>query len=309
MAGVFSKQRFGFASETTIEELKNFSKNPNTVKSTSFWLNVWETWCKQKNIVNKIEENEPEKLNKLLETFYAEVKNKNGDDYEPDSLRVMIAALDRHLNEKGYKFSIRDREFHSSKQVLEGKARQLRQSGMGKRPNKARSLTEEEEEVLWEAEKFGSKTPEALISSMWWLLTQFFGLRGRQEHHAMKMEDFQLCKNDEGMEFVQFTEGLTKTRQGRLQSKTRDFQPRMFSVGGERCPVALFKQFVEQRPLNTRWSGLFYLKIKRNGRLNDNIWFKTQPMGINTISNMMKTTVAGTSLAESHKKLVHESQC
>ncbi|XP_068712194.1 uncharacterized protein KIAA1958-like [Montipora foliosa] len=139
MAGVFSKQRFGFASETTIEELKNFSKNPNTVKSTSFWLNVWETWCKQKNIVNKIEENEPGKLNKLLESFYAEVKNKNGDDYEPDSLKVMIAALDRHLNEKGYKFSIiRDREFHSSKQVLEGKARQLRQSGMGKRPKVAR---------------------------------------------------------------------------------------------------------------------------------------------------------------------------
>ena len=144
---------------------------------------------------------------------------------------------------------------------------------------------------------------------MRWLLTQFFGLCDRQEHLAMKMEDFLLCKNDEGMEFVQFTEGLTKTRQGRLQRKTRDFQPRMFSVGGERCPVALFKQFVEQRPLNTRWSGLFYLKIKRNGRLNDNIWFKTQPMGINTISNMMKTTVAGTSLAESHKKLVHESQC
>ena len=95
-----------------------------------------------KNIVNQIEENEPEKLNNLLETFYAEVKNKNGDDYEPDSLRVMIAALYRYLIEKGYKFSIiRDREFHSSKQVLEGKARQLRQSGMGKRPNKARSLT------------------------------------------------------------------------------------------------------------------------------------------------------------------------
>ena len=71
-----------------------------------------------------MEENEPEKLKKLLETFYADVKNKNGNDYEPDSLRVMIAALDRHLNEKGYKFSIiRNREFHSSKQVLEGKAR------------------------------------------------------------------------------------------------------------------------------------------------------------------------------------------
>ena len=143
----------------------------------------------------------------------------------------MMAALDRYLNEKGYPFSIiRDREFHTSKQVLEGKARQLRQSGMGKRPNKARSLTEEEEEeVLWNAEKFGPNTPDALISSMWWLLTQFFGLRGRQEHHGMKMEDFQLCKNDEGVEFVQFTEGPTKTRQGGLQSKNRDFQ-QLFSL-------------------------------------------------------------------------------
>ena len=104
MAGVFSKQRFGFAGETTIEELKNISKNQNTVKSTSFWLNGWEKWCEQKNIVNKIEENEPEKLKKLLETFYAEVKNKNGDDYEPDSLRVMIAALDRHLRANAQKY-------------------------------------------------------------------------------------------------------------------------------------------------------------------------------------------------------------
>ena len=302
MAGVLSKQRFGFASETTIEQLRNYSKNPNTVKSTSFWLKVWKTWCGEKNIDNRIEENEPEKLNKLLETFYAEVKNKNGDDYEPDSLRVMMAALDRHLNEKGYKFSIiRDREFHTSKQVLEGKAKQLRQSGMGKRPNKARSLTEEEEEVLWNAEKLGPNTPDALISSMWWLLTQFFGLRGRQEHHGMKMEDFQLCKNDEGVEFVQFTEGPTKTRQGCLQSKNRDFQPRMFAIGGEKCPVALFKQFVERRPLNMQWSGPFYLSVKRNRKLNDNVWFKSQPMGVNTISNMMKTIVAGTNLEESEK--------
>ena len=309
MAGVFSKQRFGFASETTIEQLKNFSKTSNTVKSTSFWLNVWKTWCKEKNIVNRItEENEPKKLNEQLETFYAEVKNKNGDDYEPDSLRVMMSALDRHLNEQGYKFSIiRDREFHSSKQVLEGKAKQLRQSGMGKRPNKARSLTEEEEQLLWKAEKFGCKTPDALISSMWWLLTQFFGLRSRQEHHGMKMEDFQLCKNDEGVEFVQFTESPTKARQGGLQSKNRDFQPRMFSVGGERCPAALFKQFVEQRPLNMQWSGPFYLSIKRNRKVNDNVWFKIQPMGENTISNMMKTIMARTSLEESEKKFTNHS--
>ena len=121
---------------------------------------------------------------------------------------------------------------------------------MEKHPNKARSLTEEEEEVLWEAEKVGSKTPEALFSSMWWLLTQFFGLHGGQKHHTMKMEDFRLCKNEEGMEFVQFTDGPTKTRQGGLQSKNRDFQPRMFSLqavcGTKTTKLAMVRSFLPQ---------------------------------------------------------------
>ena len=65
------------------------------------------------------------------------VRKKDGDDYEPDGLRVMVTAIDRYLAGKEYKHSIiRDREFKSSKQVLEGKARLLPQQGKGKRPNK-----------------------------------------------------------------------------------------------------------------------------------------------------------------------------
>ena len=65
---------FNFVSKTTIEKIKKYSKNPNTVKSTSFWLNVLKMRCKEINTVNKIEENEPEKLkNKLLITDYAKL--------------------------------------------------------------------------------------------------------------------------------------------------------------------------------------------------------------------------------------------
>ena len=58
----------------------------------------------------------------------------------------MLAALDRYLKEHDYKYSIiRDREFHQSKLVLEGKVKCLRQQGKGKRPNAANALTAEEE--------------------------------------------------------------------------------------------------------------------------------------------------------------------
>jgi len=73
-------------------------KNVNTSKSASFWLSVWKTWCEGKSIALEIEEHEQAELSRLLEKFYAEVKNKTGQDYEPDQ----PAALDRHLKDKQY---------------------------------------------------------------------------------------------------------------------------------------------------------------------------------------------------------------
>ena len=42
----------------------------------SFWLSEWKTWCEGKSIALEIEEHELAELNRLLEKFYAEVKNK-----------------------------------------------------------------------------------------------------------------------------------------------------------------------------------------------------------------------------------------
>ena len=73
-------------------------------------------------------------MNKVLENFYVEVRTNKGDDYEPDSLKVMLGALDRHLKNVNYPVSIiRGIEFASSKQVLEGKCRKLREAGLGKK--------------------------------------------------------------------------------------------------------------------------------------------------------------------------------
>ena len=308
MAAIVQNQRFAQATEKTIQYLKIGAKNQNTSKSTAFWLNVWATWCHEKQLTQEMEKIEAGELNILLERFYAEVKTKNGDDYEPDSLRVMMAAFDRNLKDKGYKHSIiRDREFSSSKLVLEGKARLLRQDGRGKRPNKARQLTQQEEEVLWEGNKLGCTNPESLIHSMWWLLTQHFGLRGRQEHHDMKMQDFRFGRADNGKEFVEFAEGPTKTRPGGLSTKSRDFLPRMFETGGERCPVRLFKEYKSRRPSDLQSQGPFYLSINHKRKPNNQIWYTVQAMGVNKINAIMKTLVEGTALETSGKRFTNHS--
>ena len=62
-------------------------------------------------------------VDETLQKFFAEIRKKDGSEYEPDSLRVMLASLDRHLREKDTAFSIaKDIEFSKSRKVLEGKA-------------------------------------------------------------------------------------------------------------------------------------------------------------------------------------------
>ena len=79
MAGAFS--RFPLATDSEIQRLKN---------STRFWLSVWKKWCVEKEIEKDIP---PAELNILLERLYAEVKNELSEDYEPDSLKVMLTLL------------------------------------------------------------------------------------------------------------------------------------------------------------------------------------------------------------------------
>ena len=68
IAMVFSKQRFDFVCKTTIEKLKkNIFQKPKHSKKYVFLSKCIE---KKKNTVNKVEKNEPEKLNKLLITDY-----------------------------------------------------------------------------------------------------------------------------------------------------------------------------------------------------------------------------------------------
>ena len=71
------------------------------------------------------------------------------------------------------------------------------------------------------------------------------GLRGPQEHHHMKAEDFSFQKDDGGFEFVTFAEGLTKTRGGVLRVTSRLATPKTFATGEKRCPVALLKKYLK----------------------------------------------------------------
>ena len=215
----------------------------------------------------ELSSNVPSDLDEVLVNFYAELRKVDGQEYERACLRVMRSSLDRYLKEKNYPVSIiSSDEFKESNKVLEGKARDLRDKGMGNRPNLSLPLTTQEEEVLWQCGQLGNENAQSLIINLWWLMTQHFGLRGRQEHHPLMLETIKVHTGDDGERYYILSENRTKTRQGGLTKKDRESSPKLFEIGGPRCFYVLLDIFKSKRPANFRDKGPFYLQIIENPR-------------------------------------------
>ena len=79
--------------------------------------------------------------------------------------------------------------FITFQSALEDKAMILRKEGGGNNQTKA-CLIKEEVETCLKSGQFGCYFPLAIINTLWWIFAWHFGLRGRQEHHSKKTEDF-----------------------------------------------------------------------------------------------------------------------
>ena len=184
------------AADSELRRLKDKNKNKNTEKSTNTWANKFADWRKEKGINISPAETSASELDEILQHFFAEVKKKDGSNYEPDLLRTMLGALDRYFRNAGYRFRIiRDDEFVECRQVLNGKAIELREMGKGKRRNKADGVTREEEEILWAKGVLGNSNPTSLNYTIFYTISQQFGTRGQQEHHQIRIEELKFVWN------------------------------------------------------------------------------------------------------------------
>ena len=99
--------------------MKDKNRNKNTDRSTDNWAQRFETWQKQHGITVPLCEASATELNMVLQNFFAELKKKDGTEYEPESLQTMLAALDRFFRNSGWKYSIaKDKKFIESRKVL-----------------------------------------------------------------------------------------------------------------------------------------------------------------------------------------------
>ena len=144
---------------------------------------------------------------------------------------------------KGYSTSIiTSMESAGSREVLNGKVISLREQGKGKMKRKADSISDED--AMRESGVLGHSSPKSLNQTIFFQISLHFGTRGCQEHHQINMEDLKIGSNPMTgeVEYVEWVEGITKTRQGGLIKQQRRVPQRMLSVGGPKCPIVTLQK-------------------------------------------------------------------
>ncbi|VDI55307.1 Hypothetical predicted protein, partial [Mytilus galloprovincialis] len=214
---------------------------------------------------------------------------ENGQEYEPGMFDGIRASIERHLKEKEYSHSLRDKEFNLSTRALSAKKVQLKKLGKEHKPNASKAVSKDEEHLLWEQGQLGDGTPRILIFSLWYYLTKCFGLRGRNEHRQLQLGDILMKKDPvDNRQYLEFSERLTKTRDGTKGKENRKVKPRMYENKSDRCPIRLFKAYLLRRPENVMEpESPFYLTCIPMERVESMIWYYARPMGENTLANLM----------------------
>ena len=246
------RSKFATVCDSDLGRLKDKNKNGNTSRSTNTWVRRFKKWQEDRGLHVDPTCIESQELGVVLQRFFAEIRKEDGSEYEPDSLRTMLSALDRYFREEGYPHRIlKDKEFEAARKVLNGYAIELREKGMGKRKRRADAITEEEEEMMWSKGVLGGNNPRNLNDTVFYLLSLHYGTRGCQEHHQVYIEELKIVKNTNGdTEYIEWVEGQTKTRRGGLTKSDRRVTQRVFADGSDRCPVVSRKTHLKKTSLS-----------------------------------------------------------
>ena len=282
-------------SQEEIEFIKN-QKKANTTKKTTTVMNTLSRYMKTTGMSGNVESLPASELDHLLCKVFMNIRKKNGEEYEPDTISGFQRSIQRYLSEKGSSVNIlKDKNFEKWRKVLSVKRKSLVHD------HAATALEDDEEDALFETGEFGDSNPVSLQRTVWWLLSLHFGFRARDESRKLRWGDAQFQEDKGGGEMlVWLAEQGTKTRHGQEQGHRRAFQPKVYATKTERCPEKFYKTFKSHRPVEmNKPESPFYLAVRHNRSSQDNVWYMKSPLG------KMKS---GNSCPQQPKKLVFKER-
>ena len=242
-----------------------------------------------------------EELDRNLRQFYAEARNKEGENYSRATLLSLRNGIERYLNTPPHGLGIRfthDPRFVLSNQMLDAKIKQLKQEGMQNTKHKP-AIEKEDLAKLKTSEVFSLTKLLSLLRNVWFHVSLFWCRRGLEGQRNLKKTSFAFERDATVCPFVTMThDETTKNHPGGI-SEVESFEKngRMYKTTCTTDGYSALEVFLTK--LNPQCDALFQYP-KKNWRPSDKVWYENRPLGKNKSSSLMKEISAEAGLSRTY---------
>ena len=260
----------------------------NTDRSTAWGVNAYKAWQKHRNagvtdpsklVPDLNSDVSEERLNFWLIRFIMEINRKDGSPYPAYTIKLLCAAIQRHLRTACNRPEIslfESPKFAAFKRIMDSKMKRHNKQGIHLHKKQAQPLTPDHESILWEKGVFNLLTGRGVQNAVYFYTSKIYGLRARDEHYNLRCNQFTLGSDTTG-DYVRYYGKVCKNNQGGLQTSGKvQFKNIMQYAQREnpRCYVRLmgrylralgFEGWLYRRPMASTFLGELKYSKQRLG--------------------------------------------
>ncbi|CAE1157450.1 unnamed protein product [Acanthosepion pharaonis] len=270
-------------------------ENKHTQRKTDTDMRTLSSYLKSLNESRSPEMIPPVELDNYLSSFFMVVRKADGSEYEPKTLRAIMASIERYLRCRNYPVSItRDYIFSKTRDSLKEKQRILKEQGIGNKPRPPADplgvLVAQRVNQLYAKQNMGPYNPLSVVSTLIFVFIVHFRLRKAVDHKNLLWGDIQLKVDKNGREYLVYRPQSLPSLPPHIENHIR----RTYNIYAqperpERDPVAIYQLYNEKRPASMKYSNSpFYLGIFSLNPLPFQDWYRASAMGINKLCDLVK---------------------
>ncbi|XP_072182679.1 zinc finger MYM-type protein 2 isoform X2 [Excalfactoria chinensis] len=283
----------------------------------TYGVNAWKHWVKSQHLDKELPELEELKstksvklkedllshtsaeLNYGLAHFVNEIRRPNGENYAPDSIYYLCLGIQEYL----YGSNRKDNIFiDPTYQTFEQELNKILRSWQPSILPDGSIFSRVEEDYLWRIKQLGSHSPVALLNTLFYFNTKYFGLKTVEQHLRLSFGTVfrQWKKNPLTMESkaclrYQVSSLCRADSEDKITTgkrKHEDDEPVFEQIENTsdptRCPVKLFECYLSKSPQNlNQRTDVFYLQPECSVSSDSSVWYTSTSLDRNTLENML----------------------
>uniref|UniRef100_A0AAY4DVV6 TRASH domain-containing protein n=1 Tax=Denticeps clupeoides TaxID=299321 RepID=A0AAY4DVV6_9TELE len=237
------------------------------------------------------------RLNQALSRFVKEVRRPNGERYSPDSILYLCLSVQKHLQDKGRTDDIfSDPSYQQFGEELNNILKGWQPTVLPDGSLWGRV----QEQCLWESRQLGEESPTALLRSLVYLNTKYFGLRTVEQHLRLSFTNIyrpsESSSPSQELSVCIRIPSISQDHQEQLGTKRKrnsECETGDDPSASTGCPVKkhecrFYELYLSKCPASLRQrTDLFYLKPEETSSPESPLWFSSSPLDRSVLESVL----------------------